>query len=169
VGAFMTEFGAVSNDTINMELLTWQLEAADSAFQSWTYWQFKYFDDITTAGNNAESLYDAQGQLQLNKLATLSRTYAQAIAGFPTKMYFNSKTGAFELTYTYNANATGNTEIYLNEALWYPNGFKVVLAPSNVATWSHPATNRIEVAHPTQTFTKLRITILPKLRYFPQQ
>ena len=29
-------------------------------FRSWTYWQFKYYDDITTAANpgTTESFYD---------------------------------------------------------------------------------------------------------------
>jgi hypothetical protein len=64
-----------------MALLEWQVSQADAAFQSWAYWQFKYFFDITTAGDNSESFYDKHGSLQMNKLATLSRTYATAIAG----------------------------------------------------------------------------------------
>jgi hypothetical protein len=60
--------------------------------------------------------------LQENKVKTLSRTYAQAIAGKPTTMSFDTSSKAFLLQYNYNPLASGPTEIYLNEAFHYPNG-----------------------------------------------
>jgi len=52
-------------------------------FRSWTYWQFKYYHDITTAANpgTTESFYDEYGNLQVNKVKALSRPYAYAICG----------------------------------------------------------------------------------------
>lgn len=54
-------------------------------FRSWTYWQFKYYHDITTAANpgTTESFYDENGGLQVNKVKALARPYAYAICGQP--------------------------------------------------------------------------------------
>ena len=41
IGGFLTEFGAVGNDSDSMELLQWQCDGADALLQSWTYWTFK--------------------------------------------------------------------------------------------------------------------------------
>lgn len=56
-------------------------------FRSWTYWQFKYFDDITTAANpgTTESFYDNDGKLQETKVKALARPYAYAICGRPVE------------------------------------------------------------------------------------
>ena len=52
-------------------------------FLGWSYWQFKKYQDLTTTTRpaTAESFYTDDGQLQLNKVRALSRSYAQAIAG----------------------------------------------------------------------------------------
>jgi endoglycosylceramidase len=49
----------------------------------WSYWQFKKFQDLTTAASPAttESFYAEDGELEVNKVRALSRSYAQAIAG----------------------------------------------------------------------------------------
>lgn len=56
-------------------------------FRSWMYWQFKYYDDITTAAmpGTTESFYDVNGHLQLNKVKALATPYAYAICGKPIK------------------------------------------------------------------------------------
>ena len=50
----------------------------------WSYWQFKKYQDLTTAAKPAttESFYNDDGELEMNKVQALSRSYAQAIAGF---------------------------------------------------------------------------------------
>ncbi len=47
----------------------------------WSYWQFKKFQDLTTAASPAttESFYAEDGELEVNKVRALSRSYAQAI------------------------------------------------------------------------------------------
>jgi endoglycosylceramidase len=54
----------------------------------WSYWQFKKFQDLTTAASPAttESFYTEDGELEINKVRALSRSYAQAIAGI---IYFD--------------------------------------------------------------------------------
>jgi hypothetical protein len=49
----------------------------------WAYWQFKKYQDLTTAASPAttESFYTEDGELEMNKVRALSRSYAHAIAG----------------------------------------------------------------------------------------
>ena len=49
VGGFMTEFGALSDTLKSAEEVTVLTDEMSKYFRSWSYWQFKYYDDITTA------------------------------------------------------------------------------------------------------------------------
>ena len=80
----------------------------------------------------------------MDNVRTLSRTYAQATAGYITSMSFNSTTAAFKLSYSSSPSCKKPTEIFLNEQLHYPNGFHVVVSPAEAA-WVHSATNQIQV------------------------
>jgi endoglycosylceramidase len=143
-GGFLTEFGAMGNETNAISSISYLTSLADEHFQSWTYWQYKYFNDITTAGPG-ESFYGADGNLETGKVKALSRTYARAIAGQALSMIFDDSTGRFSLAYTLNTTISLPTEIYLNEALYYPKGYTVLLSPPNVATWTSPEKNIINV------------------------
>lgn len=63
--AFLTEFGATFNSTYEINDIQDLVGRAESTFTSWAYWQFKYYQDITTASQPAtkESLYDNYGNL----------------------------------------------------------------------------------------------------------
>eukprot|EP01133_Synstelium_polycarpum_P009144 gene9144-10727_t len=102
-GGFMTEFGAVGNVTNAYEMLEAMANDADRYLQSWAYWQFKYYNDLTTSGSS-ESFYLADGTLDIVKVKTLSRTYAPATAGLPIKMVFVAETSEFVFTYLINTN-----------------------------------------------------------------
>ena len=56
----LTEFGAVSKTEVDIDLIQMMLERADEHMQSWAYWTFKSFDDITTIGNpdGGETFYN---------------------------------------------------------------------------------------------------------------
>eukprot|EP00931_Biecheleriopsis_adriatica_P046583 TRINITY_DN26773_c0_g2_i1.p1 TRINITY_DN26773_c0_g2~~TRINITY_DN26773_c0_g2_i1.p1 ORF type:complete len:534 (-),score=75.58 TRINITY_DN26773_c0_g2_i1:86-1687(-) len=127
LGSFMTEFGAIGQTTAEYDEIDRLLSAADANMQSWSYWQLKQFHDITTA-NAAESLYDEHGQLESAKLKLLSRTYAQAIGGDALHMSFQSTDALFELEYNASV-TTAPTEIYLNEAMHYPQGYITEIDP----------------------------------------
>jgi hypothetical protein len=73
--------------------------------------------------------------LQTEKVKALSRTYAQAIAGKPLHMTFNSTDPAarFVLAYAVDVTATANTEIFLNQGLYYPTGYAVTIVPEGAA------------------------------------
>jgi len=140
VAGFMTEFGAIGNSTGEFHHLDRMLRYADNHFQSWAYWQLKLYKDFTTA-NSHESFYDSNGRLEISKLSTLSRTYAQAIAGKPLKMVFDPETFEFTLDFVATI-SSAPTEIYLNEQLHYPDGYKVTVQPEDCLTESS-GTNRI--------------------------
>lgn len=65
-------------------------------------------------------------------IATYSRTYAQSVAGFPTKMHFDANTKDFELCYNVNPSITQPTEIYANFAVHYPAGVSVAVSGSTI-------------------------------------
>jgi predicted negative regulator of RcsB-dependent stress response len=58
-------------------------------YVGWSYWQFKKYQDLTTAASPAttESFYTDDGELEMNKVRALSRSYAQAIAGIINYYY----------------------------------------------------------------------------------
>ena len=66
VGGFMTQYGALSNTQKSAEEIRVLTDLMSSYFRSWSYWQFKYYDDITTAARpgTTESFYDEKGFLQ---------------------------------------------------------------------------------------------------------
>jgi len=71
----------------------------------------------------------------------LSRTYPQATAGVPINMAFFPDTSLFRYIYAINTSITMPTEIYLNEAWYYPNGYTVNVSPANALTWTSPRRN----------------------------
>lgn len=94
-------------------------------FRSWTYWQFKYFDDITTAASpgTTESFYDVHGNLQENKVKALARPYAYAICGRPVQEKFHG--GIYYLSWVADRDCFNkNTEIFLSTAFHFPIGYK---------------------------------------------
>jgi len=147
-GRFLTEFGAVPDDAVSIDGLRAMLRAADRHQQSWAYWNFKSYDDITTAGNpNSEGFYRSDGSLQEAKLAALTRPYAPAVAGAPSLTQYNDKDGTFTLRYTPTPNATGPTTIFKHKAYHFPRGFTVTISPTGAARWVATSDNFIEVHH----------------------
>eukprot|EP01133_Synstelium_polycarpum_P009145 gene9145-10729_t len=156
-GGFMTEFGAVGNVTNAYEMLEAMTTQADDHLQSWAYWQFKYYNDLTTSGSS-ESFYLADGTLDIVKVKTLSRTYAQATAGLPIKMVFVAETSEFVFTYLINTNIVEPTIIYLNEALYYSNGYTATIVQGDAVITS-PSTNILNVVPSSTTVNGSTVTI----------
>ena len=44
----LTEFGAMQDIEADMNQLEHTMQVADGYLQSWMYWQYKYYEDITT-------------------------------------------------------------------------------------------------------------------------
>jgi endoglycosylceramidase len=128
VASFLTEFGAITGSRDEISHVTRLLEWADSRFQSWAYWQYKYFHDITTINHN-EAIFNPDGQVEPPKVRMLSRTYAQATAGLPVHMSFDAASGNFVYEYTPDLRLTAPTELYLNEKVHYPHGYDLHIEP----------------------------------------
>eukprot|EP01123_Difflugia_compressa_P004860 TRINITY_DN16376_c0_g1_i1.p1 TRINITY_DN16376_c0_g1~~TRINITY_DN16376_c0_g1_i1.p1 ORF type:complete len:164 (+),score=21.45 TRINITY_DN16376_c0_g1_i1:30-494(+) len=152
------------NNITDVEAINYMTMEADSYLQSWTWWQFKSFHDITTTGlGTSESFYDENGNLQEMKVKALSRTYAYAISGMPTVMSFDPNTATFQLQY--NAfKLSLPTEIYLNEKYYYPQGYTVTTTPVSGLSWKEIGINRIAIVHGPQIEQgqNIHITITPK-------
>ncbi len=98
------------------------------------------------------------GTLDMGMVSTLSRTYAQAVAGITSRMFYSTSTSQFELEYMVNAAATAPTEIYLNEELHYPNGFNCTAVN---AACVHADTNTLHVIANAGA-TTVSVTIVQK-------
>lgn len=129
IGGFLTEFGALSDSTKSADEVLRITKQAEDNWQSWTYWQFKYFEDVTTAAKPAttESFYFENGTLQSHKVRALTHPYAYAICGEPVTTHFTDT--SFELTYKPGDCHGTYTEIYINEPLYFPHGFGVTFTP----------------------------------------
>ena len=44
----LTEFGAMQDIDADMKQLEHTMQVADEYLQSWMYWQYKYYEDLTT-------------------------------------------------------------------------------------------------------------------------
>lgn len=88
------------------------MNLADDHLLSWIewYWSGRLMNGWDT---------DAQS------ISTFSRTFAQVVAGIPTKMHFNSKSLDFELCYDVDVDIVAPTIIYLNNAVHYVHGVMV--------------------------------------------
>lgn len=129
VPMMMTEFGASEDVKSDLAVLEAVAKQADKYQQSWMYWQFKYFQDLTTCTPQGESLYQDDGTVCMDKLKILSRTYPQAVAGAIRSYTFNVATGTFDLSFNPTSRSAGDiTEIYVNHDLTYPHGMRVVLS-----------------------------------------
>jgi len=170
IGGFLTEFGAVGGNEEELDHLSRVMSTADETFQSWTYWQLKKYNDFTTA-NAAEAIWDGDGNIEMAKVKTLTRTYAQAIAGKPSKMTFDADTADFVLEYIPTI-TSAPTEIYLNSELHYPDGFKIEIKASKgvpqdqltkCLTYKMVETNYMHLTLSTSDACKIFMHLYPKV------
>ena len=130
----MTEFGAAEDILGDIFALQKTCELADRFTQSWLYWQFKYFQDITTCTPEGEALYFNNGTVCTDKLRVLTRTYPKAVAGHTISYEFSMITAEFMLSYyplsiSLDKGSTAHTtQIYFNRELNYPHGVQVDLS-----------------------------------------
>lgn len=138
---FLSEFGACLTEASCTQEISQVTNASDSVLAGWAYWQFKFFEDLTTsAGDGSEGFYNADGTLQEWKVKALARSYLMATQGVPSHMHFATETGAFTAKFTLEVTVDAPTIVYLNEDYWYPNGYDFhvfvegVQAPSSAYT-----------------------------------
>eukprot|EP00756_Hemistasia_phaeocysticola_P023153 Hpha_TRINITY_DN15873_c1_g6::TRINITY_DN15873_c1_g6_i1::g.189793::m.189793/K05991/E3.2.1.123; endoglycosylceramidase len=117
--SMMTEWGGCDGD--NLDECVVVTDIADANLVSWTE-----YDGFGQTGNFPRDVY----------IARLSRTYAQAIAGEPSKMFYDNSTQRFELCFDLDASIQAPTEIFV-PARHYPAGV-VVNATANLVVDSAP-------------------------------
>eukprot|EP01096_Ripella_sp_DP13-Kostka_P014216 TRINITY_DN634_c0_g1_i4.p1 TRINITY_DN634_c0_g1~~TRINITY_DN634_c0_g1_i4.p1 ORF type:complete len:536 (-),score=168.48 TRINITY_DN634_c0_g1_i4:53-1615(-) len=168
-GHFLTEFGAMEGTTIGVESIDFVTNQADRLIESWAYWQFKNYNDITTVSGTTggESFYLGNGQLDTAKVKALARTYAQFTAGVPLVHSFNPLTAVFTLSF----NATGyttqapysQTVIAYSQQFYYPAGVQVVIEPASAATYQITPRNIVVTMSPPLTPNIIvNVTVSPK-------
>jgi len=136
----MTEFGATQDLKGAIFSLKDVLKQADKHQQSWCYWQYKYYEDLTTCTPSGESLFNNDGSVNKDKLLALSRTYPSAVAGMTKDWSFSTETGRFDFSYTTlpaasasSASSARVTEIRFNAELYYPHGMHVELSGADAS------------------------------------
>lgn len=149
VAGFMTEFGAIGEGRVEMQQVKRLLRLADDALQSWAYWSLKLFKDFTTQ-NGKESFYDPDGNVEEKKLRLLTRSYAQAVSGDPTRMFFDPDTARFELNFVASNQQDAPTVIYINEDIHYRFGFEATVVPERCFQVRRSEKNYLELAAAAQ-------------------
>ena len=140
IPAFMTEFGATSNQT----QLSAPMQGADQHLLGWTEWAYSGQGDITTSASppSSESLVfnpelpPTGSNVNTANLDTLAEPYPQLISGTPTSWSFSN--GTFDFSYsTGEADGMGSfpagsqTTISV-PAVEFPNGYTVAVTGGEV-------------------------------------
>jgi len=124
----ITEFGACLTEGPCTQEIQQVADIADEFLVGWAYWQFKFFEDLTTTASvGAEGFYNYDGSLQQWKVKALARTYLQNTQGQLTKLNFNTVTGTFNGEFIVNTEIAAPTVLYASKKYWYPHGKQVNL------------------------------------------
>jgi endoglycosylceramidase len=142
IPAFMTEFGATSNQA---QIIP-PMHGADQHLLGWTEWAYSGQGDITTSASppSSESLvYNPElpptgSNVNTANLDTLAEPYPQVISGTPTSFSFTN--GTFDFTYsTEQADGMGSfpagsqTTISV-PSVEFPNGYDVAVTGGHVVS-----------------------------------
>lgn len=94
----MTEFGSMPDTEIAQGEIRRVLKEADKYWQSWFWWQYKYYQDSTSSTSPPweQSLYYPNGTTQEKKIFALSYPYAYAICGTPISQTYALNTYTLE-------------------------------------------------------------------------
>lgn len=134
VPLFITEFGACLSEGPCTQEINQVANNADDQLAGWAYWQFKYFEDLTTsAGTGSEGFYEfdaavQEWKLQDWKVKALARTYLMTTQGALIKHKYNPNDQVFKAQFTINTSITNYSELYLNKQYNYPKGYFVTIS-----------------------------------------
>lgn len=118
----MSEWGA-TDDVRAIEI---DAAVADEHLMSWLHWAYKWWDDPTTADADQGMFADDAdlASVKQDKLRTLVRTYAQATAGTPLAMSFDTESGDFRFRFRPDPSIRQPTEVFVSP-VHYPDGYRV--------------------------------------------
>ena len=109
---FITEFGSCDDSEGCVAEINSLMDAVEEYnVQGWAYWQFKLFKDFTCTGGAGLSFYDDEGNLSVNKIQALARTYIKGAQGTIQKQSFTN--GVYEASVTYDSSIQEATELYV--------------------------------------------------------
>eukprot|EP00300_Choanocystis_sp_HF-7_P004265 c13276_g1_i1.p1 GENE.c13276_g1_i1~~c13276_g1_i1.p1 ORF type:complete len:491 (+),score=99.46 c13276_g1_i1:181-1473(+) len=141
------------------------LQSYDDFLFSWATWEYKSFlpssseTPLTPVCTGCGSQIWPDGRFNKDNAKLMSRTYPQAVQGRLTSISFNSTTGEFAMRFTAKSNVSLPTEIYLNEEVYYPNGYLITVT-SDVQVLQSTATNVIYLTAVQDG--PVGVTIIPK-------
>ena len=136
VATMMTEFGATSSASKGaLHDLDSLARQTDKHQQSWQYWQYKYYADLTTCTPSGESLFNNDGTPATEKLDVLTRPYPSAIAGTLQSYEFGKTQQQFVLKYGLlqgealpaSGPEAATTVVRLHSAMHFPRGLSVTV------------------------------------------
>jgi endoglycosylceramidase len=94
-------------------------DVADEHLVGWAYWQFKYYEDLTTsAGTGSEGFYNQDGSLQEWKAKALARSYPMFTQGVLKTLNFDTETASLDFTFTLDMKIKAPTVIFQNDEYW---------------------------------------------------
>jgi endoglycosylceramidase len=142
IPAFMTEFGATSDQTA----IAAPMQGADGNLIGWTEWAYSSQGDITTSASppSSESLvFNPESpptgtNVNAANLDTLAEPYPQVISGTPTSFSFEN--GTFDFTYSteqadgLGSFAAGSHTTISVPTVEFPNGYDVSVTGGTVAS-----------------------------------
>ena len=115
----ITEFGACLTEAPCTQEIKQVCDVADEHLVGWAYWQFKYYEDLTTsAGTGSEGFYNQDGSLQEWKAKALARSYLMYTQGALTSQHFDTETAALNATFVVDTSIKAPTVIYQNTEYW---------------------------------------------------
>lgn len=142
IPAFMTEFGATSDQTA----IAAPMQGADQNLIGWTEWAYSSQGDITTSASppSSESLVfnpelpPTGTNVNTANLDTLAEPYPQVISGTPTSFSFEN--GTFDFSYSteeadgLGSFAAGSQTTISVPTVEFPNGYDVSVTGGTVAS-----------------------------------
>jgi endoglycosylceramidase len=142
IPAFMTEFGATSNQA----QITAPMQGADGNLIGWTEWAYSGQGDITTSASppSSESLvYNPElpptgTNVNTANLDTLAEPYPQVISGTPTSYSFEN--GTFDFSYSaqeadgLGSFPAGSQTTISVPSVEFPNGYEVSITGGEVVS-----------------------------------
>ena len=135
-GAFLTEFemwpGPPEGREQQIAKIGSTLSAADEAVQSWLGWSYKTFAQPRSTTSWDGSLFDPSTEEIVPAMERLlCRPYATRVAGVPHRMTFDANARQFELEFTPDLTCRLPTEVFVQQEIWFPDGFDVQISTRN--------------------------------------
>ena len=126
---FIGEFGACRDNLACFNEISNFANICDQLLMSWAYWNYKPYGDHTTACDNDEGIFNSDGKIQQHKMKALVRPYIQRFQGLPIQNKYEPQSKLLISRFRLNLDITQGSEVYFNEKMTFPDGFKYIIIP----------------------------------------